>query len=55
VDLNHRLKRLKEVSKREQANPFVVGVRQTERTAGSLCHSLPFRSHHLPTESREEW
>jgi hypothetical protein len=23
-------------------------LRTTERTAGSFCHGLPFRSHHLP-------
>jgi hypothetical protein len=33
---------------RGEANLLVVGVRLAERSAGSCCHSLPFRSHNLP-------
>jgi hypothetical protein len=48
VGLNRRLKRLEEVSKREQANPFGVGVRQPRGPQGVCATASPF----APTTSR---
>jgi hypothetical protein len=47
VELNPRLKRLEGVSKREQANPFVVGAQQPRGLQGVSATASPFCSYHL--------